>query len=102
MREIYPAYDELRGDELQADDGFVSALWGGSGRIRSELLDPLLVRYRRTSETDLAHLNSLKSSLEGFGLACTTAGREFGAASEDADLVYDRSFLGIGTAVGRY
>ena len=96
LREIYPAYDELRGDELQADDGFVSALWGGSGRIRSELLDPLLVRYRWTSETDLAHLNSLKSSLEGFGLACTTAGREFGAASEDADLVMIDLFLGSG------
>ena len=96
LREIYPAYDELRGDELQADDGFVSALWGGSGRIRPELLDPLLVRYRRTSETDLAHLNSLKSSLEGFGLACTTAGREFGAASEDADLVMIDLFLGSG------
>jgi hypothetical protein len=96
LREIYPRYDELRGDELQTDDGFVAALWHGSGRMRPELLDPLLARYRLASETDLAHLDVLKSSLEGFGLTCTTAGRAFGAASADADLVIIDLFLGSG------
>ena len=96
LRELYPKYDELRGDELQMDDAFVEALWQGSGRMRPELLDPLLARYRLSSETDLAHLDALKGSLEGYGLACNTAGRSFGAASADTDLVIIDLFLGSG------
>lgn len=32
LRELYPGYDDVRGDELQGDDKFVVALWQGSGR----------------------------------------------------------------------
>jgi hypothetical protein len=96
LRELYPRYDELRGDELQAADGFVSALWRGSGRMRPELLDPLLARYRAASEKDLTHLGALKIRLEEYGLACDTAGRNFRAASEEADLIVIDLFLGSG------
>jgi len=96
LRELYPKYDEFRGDELQRDDAFVEALWRGSGRLRSELLDPLLARYRSASQTDLAHLDALQRSLEGLGLACDTAGRSFAVASAQADLVIIDLFLGSG------
>jgi hypothetical protein len=96
LRELYPGYDRLRGDQLQADDDFVSALWRGSGRIRPELLDPLLARYRAASENDLTHLGALQTNLEGYGLTCDTAGRAFGPASAEADLIIIDLFLGSG------
>ena len=96
LRELYLNYDALRSDELQNDDAFVAALWRGSGRIRAELLDPLLARYRSASEVDLAHLGALKTSLEGFGLNCDTAGRTFSPASAEADLIVIDLFLGSG------
>lgn len=96
LRELYPKYETLRGDELQSDDAFVAALWRGNERIRAELLDPLLARYRAASETDLAHLAALQTSLEGFSLACDTAGRTFGPASAEVDLIVIDLFLGSG------
>ena len=96
LRELYPKYDAFRGDELQNDDAFVAALWRGNGRIQAELLDPLLARYRSASQTDLAHLGTLQTSLEGFGLACDTAGRTFGPASTEVDLIVIDLFLGSG------
>lgn len=96
LREIYPAYVDTRADQLQSDDGFVSVLWHAADRLRPELLAPLFARYRSASETDLARLGSLKTSLEGFGLRCETVGRSFVHASHEADLVVIDLFLGSG------
>jgi hypothetical protein len=100
LREIYPKYDAMRGDELQHDDAFVEAVWRGSGRLRAALLDPLMARYRASSETDREHLGKLQAALEGFGLSCKTAGRHFSQACAEVDLVVIDLFLGSGQRPG--
>ena len=96
LHELYPKYAALRADELQSDNDFVEALWRGAARMRRELLDPLLARYRGASATDLAYLAALQASLAGFGLGCGAAGRNFGGASAEADLIVIDLFLGSG------
>jgi hypothetical protein len=96
LRELYTEYDDMRGDELQANDRFVAALWRGKGRLRPELINPLFLRYSAAIATDLVRLEELKSNLEAFGLTCRIAGRDFGAPSADADLIVIDLFLGSG------
>lgn len=96
LRELHQGYDSIRADVLQTDDKFIATLWHKGNRLRCDLIDPLFARYRQAIATDRAHLVSLKTSLESFGLACVTAGREFEEQSADVDLVMIDLFLGSG------
>src|ERR1700733_2413819 len=85
LRSIYPRYDDVRADELQSADDFISAIWENREQLRSEIVKPLFARYVMDSTTDLAYLTDLVGQIRSFGLSCTTSGRRFQEEARTVD-----------------
>src|SRR5713101_2526822 len=87
IRCLFPTYDSMRADQLRASDEFVSAVWNGRTAMRTEIVRPLFERYERDKAEDLRYLETLKTSLEAFGVQCGRAGRAFIEEASRADLI---------------
>lgn len=94
LREIAPEYDHTDAAQLPESDSFVAAVWINRERLRPELIGPVLSRYQDDMAQDRVYLDQLTGSLEGLGLNCETAGRNFEAQASTADLIVIDLFLG--------
>jgi hypothetical protein len=94
IRGIFPAYDEIKADDLPGDDLFVASMWAHRDELRKELIDPLFARYDADMAADLDYVNVLVAELESLGLAVETSGRNFEAQAAAADLIIIDLFLG--------
>jgi hypothetical protein len=94
IKRMFPAYDDLRGDQLRSSDEFVAILWNSQEKLRSEIIHPLFERYKMDKSQDLAYLQTLKTNLEGYEIKLTTAGRKFNKAAAEADLIIIDLYLG--------
>lgn len=94
LREIAPEYDHTDAAQLPESDSFVAAVWINRERLRPELIGPVLSRYQDDMAQDRVYLDQLTGSLEGLGLHCETAGRNFEAQASTADLIVIDLFLG--------
>lgn len=93
LNRIFPAYEEMRADDLRDSNEFVGLLWENRGEINKKLLDALFSRYDADSADDLKQLNSLVMQLEGLGLICDRAGRVFKEKATSADLIFIDLYL---------
>jgi ABC-type transporter Mla MlaB component len=94
LRDIFNDYDNYRADELPMSDVFVAALWNNKTRFRDQLTEPVFGRYLIDSAADMRHLDTLEEQLTGFGLLCTTVGRQFHEQVATSDIIFIDLFLG--------
>ncbi len=91
----YPRYDSEDVHERVASDAFVAALWAlHREEVAIELTRPLFQEYERGATTDREYLDALERRLQGFGLECSQAGRDFKDAALGVDLLVVDLFLG--------
>lgn len=93
LKAAFPDYANVEGEDLQQSDDFVACLWANKDKIAPKLSHALFERYQADMQADRAHLDTLKGLLEGAGLTCKKAGREFVADVADADIVFMDLFL---------
>jgi hypothetical protein len=91
--EAYPSARTTRFDELIADDGYVAALWSLRD-ILAEAVAPLFETYIADQASDERYVRLARTKLETLGLTCGTAGRDFVAPAQGADLIVIDLFLG--------
>lgn len=94
LRDIFNEYDNYRADELPMLDVFVAALWNNKTRFRDQLTEPVFGRYLTDSAADKRYLDNLEKQLTGFGLLCTTVGRQFHEQVATSDIIFIDLFLG--------
>lgn len=94
ITKVFPLYSELRADELRGSDAFVGTLWRERLVLRLDLIEPLFERYRSDKAQDLAYLETLTRSLEGCGVQCLSAGKDFHNQAIGVDLIVIDLFLG--------
>ena len=88
----FPEFNQLRGDELRANDNFLATLW----RLKesSERIRALFGRYLQDRENDLSYLGALTTKLREYGVDCSTSAIVDPAAAENANLIVIDLFLG--------
>ncbi|MDX0967318.1 hypothetical protein [Sinorhizobium medicae] len=94
LRGFAPEYDQSDAADLPTSDTFVAAVWTNREQLRPELIGPVLARYQDDMAQDRAYLDQLTDALDGLGLLCQTAGRNFEAQAATADLIVIDLFLG--------
>lgn len=79
--------------ERIADDRYVETVW----RLRDQLgavAAPVFETYLQRQLTDMAFVDAARKIVEGLGLICTTAGREFEKKAAEAQLILIDLYLG--------
>jgi hypothetical protein len=87
LTEIFPEFSKMKGQELRASDEFVKILWNKRSDIRSDLIGPLFERYSVDKAGDSEYLKNIEAFLSGIGVRYVTAGRNFEAKAQEADLI---------------
>lgn len=94
LLKLYPRYEDELPDVLKLSQEFVNVLWDNREGLPSTA-HGLFRDYESTNASERAILDVLVEKLEGFGLACTTMGRDFDVHATEADLIFVDLFLGF-------
>jgi hypothetical protein len=79
--------------ERIGDDRYVETIW----KLRDQLgnvAGPVFETYDQRQITDMAYVDAARKVVEGLGLTCTTAGREFEDEAAEAQLILIDLYLG--------
>jgi CheY-like chemotaxis protein len=89
----YPEAAGRRFEELVADDGYVATVWNLRAEL-GEIARPLFADYVADQQSDERYVELVKQKLEGLGLTCVTAGRDFAEPAKSSDLIVIDLFFG--------
>ena len=91
---LYPGFKDAEEKTLKRSRKFVNILWENRNRLNTEVVAALFQNYEDSNEKSRGQLKSLVQILEGLGLVCKMAGRNFDDEVHEADLIVIDLFLG--------
>ena len=83
----------LSSGEKMADDRYVETVWHVRHQL-GEVAELLFETYKSRQAADTAHVDKARKIIEGLGLKCETAGREFEEKAATAQLILIDLYLG--------
>lgn len=95
LAQLYPPYEVTDAADLRIDQEFISSLWKDRENLPGNARNTLFEDYERSNTAEQSFLTELVDALMGFGLTCSTMGREFDPEANAADLVFIDLFLGF-------
>ena len=91
---LYPGFKDADEKTLKRSRKLVNILWENRNRLNIEVIAALFQDYEKSNEKSRNQLKSLVQILEGLGLVCKIAGRNFDDEVHEADLIIIDLFLG--------
>ncbi len=95
LSNLFPGYERTSMGDLIGSQEFISILWEYRDKLPTEAREHLFRDYESTQEAERKILEALIVALEGFGLTCSTMGKEFDERAREADLIFIDLFLGF-------